>query len=158
MDIFDENFSESRADYEVEMKKVKLIEIDKKINMYNNLLGELVNDYKDDIISQEDFENYNKDYMYKLNNLKIEKENLEKKNISKKNIDWIKKIKNLERVDEIKRNILDEFIDNIFVTEDKNIIIEFKFKNEFEDMISFLKSEKKFKFRQMSIKSVFFML
>ena len=28
--IIDENFSESRADYEVEMKKVKLIEIDKK--------------------------------------------------------------------------------------------------------------------------------
>ena len=54
-----------------------------------------------------------------------------------------KTIKNLERVDEIKRNILDEFIDNIFVTEDKNIIIEFKFKNEFEDMISFLKIEQK---------------
>lgn len=54
-----------------------------------------------------------------------------------------KTIKNLERVDEIKRNILDEFINNIFVTEDKNIIIEFKFKNEFEDMISFLKIEQK---------------
>lgn len=54
-----------------------------------------------------------------------------------------KAIKNLERVDEIKRNILDEFIDNIFVTEDKNIIIEFKLKNEFENMISFLKIEQK---------------
>ena len=143
IDIIDENYSESRADYEFEMKKVKMIELDKKINMYNTLLTELVNDYKDDIISQEDFENYNKDYMYKLNNLKMEKENLEKKNISKKNIDWIKKMKALEQVDEIKRNLLDEFVENIYVKEEKNIIIEFKFKNEFEDIINFLKSEQK---------------
>lgn len=51
--------------------------------------------------------------------------------------------KQLEQVDEIKRNLLDEFVENIYVKEEKNIIIEFKFKNEFEDIINFLKSEQK---------------
>lgn len=66
-----------------------------------------------------------------------------KSNKSNKNIDWIKKVKSLEQVDEIKRNILDEFVEKIYVKEEKNIIIEFKFKDEFEDIINFIKCEQK---------------
>lgn len=114
--------------------------IDKK-DKYDKLLSELINDYKEDIISQEDFESYNKDYLYELNKLKIDKENLLKKNISKNNIDWIKSIKKLGHVDEIKRNILNDFVDNIFITEDKNIKIKSKFKNQLDDLSNFLKSQ-----------------
>lgn len=102
----------------------------------------MVNDYKEDIISQSEFEEYNKDYLYQLNNLRIEKEELENERISKKNVDWIQKVKKLEKIDNVKRNILDEFVEKIYIAEDKNIKIEFKFKEEFENILNFLNEQK----------------
>ena len=102
----------------------------------------MINDYKEDIISQCEFEEYNKDYLYQLNNLRIEKEELENERISKKNVDWIQKVKKLEKIDNVKRNILDEFVEKIYITEDKNIKIEFKFKEEFENILNFLNEQK----------------
>lgn len=141
-DIINDNFSTAQANYEIEIKKIKKVEIDKKIEQYNNLLNELVNDYKEDIISQSEFEEYNKDYLYQLNNLRIEKEELENERISKKNVDWIQKVKKLEKIDNVKRNILDEFVEKIYIAEDKNIKIEFKFKEEFENILNFLNEQK----------------
>ncbi len=102
----------------------------------------MINDYKEDIISQSEFEEYNKDYLYQLNNLRIEKEELENERMSKKNVDWIQKVKKLEKIDNVKRNILDEFVEKIYITEDKNIKIEFKFKEEFENILNFLNEQK----------------
>lgn len=102
----------------------------------------MINDYKEDIISQSEFEECNKDYLYQLNNLRIEKEELENERMSKKNVDWIQKVKKLEKIDNVKRNILDEFVEKIYITEDKNIKIEFKFKEEFENILNFLNEQK----------------
>lgn len=40
---------------------------------YEILLKEIIDDYKDDIITKEDFDSYNISYLYELNNLKFKK-------------------------------------------------------------------------------------
>ena len=63
----DETVSYSRIDYDKEVKRIKIIEIDKEILQYENLLNSLIKDYQCDIISQEDFEEFKNDYLYETN-------------------------------------------------------------------------------------------
>ena len=53
--------------------------------------------------------------------------------------DKLKKYKHLTNVD---RNIIENFVDNIYVYNDKSIDIEFKFKSEYEEALSYLKNSK----------------
>lgn len=101
-----------------------------------------MNDYKNDIISKDDFEYYNTSYLYELNNLKLEKEKIENNKNKKIDLDWINKIKNIGKINDLNKFIVNEFIDNIYVTEDRNIKIDFKFDDQYEDLIKYLKSQK----------------
>lgn len=73
-----ENLSISRIEYNSELKKIRLVELEKEIDRYKILLDDVLNDYKLDFISKEDFENFNSSYMYELNKLRLEKEAIEK--------------------------------------------------------------------------------
>ena len=42
---------------------------------------------------------------------------------------------------EIDRNLIDEFISNIYVNEDRSIKIVFRFKEEYEDALKYLKNQ-----------------
>lgn len=101
-----------------------------------------MNDYKNDIISKDDFEYYNTSYLYELNNLKLEKEKIENNKNKKIDLDWINKIKNIGKINDLNKFIVNEFIDNIYITEDRNIKIDFKFDDQYEDLIKYLKSQK----------------
>ena len=80
--------------------------------------------------------------MYELNSLRLSKEELENEKDNKFNLDWLKEIKKLNKINTITRNVVDEFIQNIYVCEDKNIKIEFKYKDQYEEAIRYLKSQK----------------
>lgn len=46
-------------EYEKEMNKIKLIEIEKEIDKYKRLLKEVSEDYKNDFKSKDDFDDFN---------------------------------------------------------------------------------------------------
>ena len=49
--------------------------------------------------------------------------------------------KRIGRLKNIDRNIISKFINNIYIDENKNIRIEFKYKDQYEDAIKYLKSQ-----------------
>ena len=104
-------------------------------------MDELKNDYKSNYISDEDFDMFKSKYLYNLNNLKMEKESLNKNIISRVNLEWIKRFKEVGKLETLNKNIIDEFIDNIYVDDDRNIRIEFKFKSNYEEAIMYLKNK-----------------
>ena len=103
-------------------------------------MDDLLNDYKLDLINKDELENYNRIYLGKINKLRIELEELEKSKMNSFNEDWIKKFKEKKELDVIDRNIIIEFIDNIYVHDDGNIKIVFKNKDEYIETIKFLKT------------------
>ena len=103
------------------------------------LIDELVKDYNN-MITKEDFEDFHKEYLFELNNLKIKKEELEKNEISQFNMNWLNEIKNFDKVSTITKNVISEYIDNIYVYENKTIKIDFKYQNPYNEAIRYLKS------------------
>lgn len=136
-----ENLSISRIEYNSELKKIRLVELEKEIDRYKILLDDVLNDYKLDFISKEDFEDFNSSYMYELNKLRLEKEAIEKEKNKNDSLDWINKFKKAGTIAEINRNVVDEFIENIYIHEDKNIEIKLRFKNQYEDLLKCLKNQ-----------------
>lgn len=136
----EDTVSFSRIEYNSEVKKIRLVEIDKEIEKYQELQNELVSDYKCNYISKEDFEDFNIEYLYEINKLNIEKEELCKSKLTSNNMDWLNKYKKNEKFDKITRCIVDEFIENIFVYDDRSVEITFKYKDQYEDAIMYLKS------------------
>ena len=116
----------TKLKYNEEINRIKKIDINKEINKYQVLVDELLKDYEADLINKEELENYNRLYLGKINKLRIELQELESSKSSFINEDWIKKFKDKKEVDVIDRNIVIEFIDNIYVYEDGNIKIVFK--------------------------------
>lgn len=130
----------TKLKYNEEINRIKKIDINKEINKYQVLVDELLKDYEADLINKEELENYNRLYLGKINKLRIELQEIESSKSSFINEDWIKKFKDKKEVDVIDRNIVIEFIDNIYVYEDGNIKIVFKNNDEYLETIKFLKS------------------
>ena len=140
-DRVDEVLSYSKIDYNEELKKLKLMEIEKKIKRVEVMLEELVKDYKCDIISEDDYDSFKQKYLMEKNSLNLEKEELNKAKINSYNLNWINNFKKLEHIETIDRNIVDSLIENIFVNDDKTVEIQFKFKNHYEDALRYLKMQ-----------------
>ena len=105
------------------------------------MLSDLIKDYQNDIISQEDFEEFKNDYLYETNKLKQEKEKIESSKFTQNNLDWIKKFKHQKKFTDINRSIINEFIDNIYVGDKDEVEISFLYKDQYEDALKYLKSK-----------------
>ncbi len=57
-------------------------------------------------------------------------------------MDWLNDLKIYEQINVITKCIVDEFIQNIYICEDKSIKIEFKYGERYNDASSYLKLEK----------------
>ena len=116
-------------------------EIDVQLKKYKNLIQELLRDYEQNYISQSDYTDFKEKYMLQINQLNIEKEELLKNKINSYNIEWMKQFKKTGVIKEIDRNIVDCFIDNIYVNNDKSININLKFKSEYKNALRYLKNK-----------------
>lgn len=137
----DDIVSFSKIEYNSELKKIRVDEINKELEKYQKLLNELKKDYKCDFISEDDFDNFKEKYLYEINKLNLEKENLSKSKINSYNLDWINKFKNIGKLEEIDRNIVDSFIENIYVNDDKTVEILFRYKEQYKFALEYLKSQ-----------------
>lgn len=138
----DDIVSESKMEYNAEIKDIRINEINKEIEKYKKLIEELKKDYKCDFISEEDYCNFKEEYLYELNKLNLEKETLEKGKINSYNLDWIKQFKSLGKIKKIDRNIVDSFIKKIFINNDRSVDIIFRYNDEYKNAIEYLKRKK----------------
>lgn len=131
----------SKVEYNKEIRKIKLNEIEVQLKKYKNLIQELLRDYEQNYISQSDYTDFNGKYMLQINQLNIEKEELLKNKINSYNLEWMKQFKKKGVIKEIDRNIVDCFINNIYVNNDKMVNINLKFKREYENTLRYLKNK-----------------
>ena len=80
-------------------------------------------------------------YLYEVNKLNLEKENLSKSKINSYNLDWINQFKKIGKLQEIDRNIVDCFIENIYVNDDKSVEILFRYIEQYKFALEYLKSQ-----------------
>ena len=133
--------SVSRVEYNAKLKEIRICEIEKELEKYQVLLNELVKDYRCDFISQEDYDDFKQKYLYEINKLNMEKENLEISKINSYNLDWINNFKKTGKIKTIDRNIVDSFIKDIFVNNEKGVDVIFRYKDEYENAERYLKSK-----------------
>ena len=137
-ETIDRDRSMSYLEYEKENKEFKLLELDKEEKKYRKLLDDIKEDFKNDFISKEDLDKFKDRYMYELNKILLEKEDINNSSTSKDNINRIKRIKEVGKLDIIDRDIIQEFIETIYIREDKGIDVVFKYKNLYEDALRYL--------------------
>lgn len=128
----------SRIEYQADLENIRKEKIAKEIKKYELLLKESLNDYKNGLLSEEDFDSFNDDYLFNLNKLRIEQEEL--CNNDKLDLEWFNKFKKYKKVESITRDILDSLIEKILIYEDGNIKIIFNFQNEYDELIRYLNS------------------
>ena len=131
-------YSESNNEYKKNIKQIKIVELDKDIKKYNDLLDGILEDYKKDYILKEDFEKYNKEYLYELNRLRLEREKLNKNENNDIDLKWINDLKNNGKIEKLDRKIISNFINKIYVSDDGSIDIMLKYDSQYENAIKAL--------------------
>lgn len=137
----DDTISLSRAEYNAEIKKIRIVEIDKELEKYKSLLNELLKDYNCDFISEKDYDDFKQKYLYEINKLNIEKENLKINKINSYDFEWLNKFKKTGIIESVDRNIVDSFIKNIFVDNEKGVDIIFRYSDQYKLAERYLKKQ-----------------
>ena len=122
-------------------KKIKLVELNKNISKYKLLLDELLQDYKSDFINQEDYNCFKEKYLYEINKFNLEKEQLTKKRINEYNLNWLNEFSEKEKIKVIDKNVIDKFVENIYIDDNKNVEIVFKFKEQYKIALEYLQNK-----------------
>ncbi len=125
--------------------KNMIITKQKEISKISNLKRTLYEDWKNKDITREEYLEYKQKYendIEKLKNnierLQNEKQKYEIQNT--KNNEWIDTFKEQKRITELSRDIMMELIDCIYVKENGDITIKFKFKDEFKRCLEYIEN------------------
>lgn len=137
----EDTISFSKAEYNSELKKIKINEINKELEKNHKLLDELKKDYKCDFISENDYDEFKQKYLYEINKLNLEKEDLNKSKINSYNLDWINQFKKIGKIEVVDRNIVDSCIENIIVNDEKGVEIIFRYNDQYKFAERYLKSQ-----------------
>ena len=71
----------------------------------------------------------------------IENFNYEETKKNSNNLNWLDNFKKNQNISEINRNIVDEFIKDIYIYENKRIEIKFRYKEQYEELLKYLKNQ-----------------
>ncbi len=124
----------------------KFNKLENDIDKYKKLKKASYEDWKLDNISKEDFMICSKEYDEQINNLNNEitaTRNVYNESIQelKKDNYWIDHFKKNKNIKEVNREIIYELIDTIYVHENENITIKFKYQDEYSKAIELLNSK-----------------
>lgn len=118
-----------------------------KIHQISNFKRTLYEDWKNEDITREEYIEYKQKYENDIERLNqnIERLEIEKKKYESQNKDqneWIEKFREQKGITELSRDIIIELIDCIYVKENGNIVIKFKFEDEFKRILEYIKNNK----------------
>ncbi len=125
------------------MIKIKRIELSKILNFKRTLYE----DWKNEDITRDEYIEYKQKYendVERLNqnieSLEIEKQKYKIQNTT--NNEWIEKFRKKKGITELSRDIMMELVDYIYVQENGNITIKFKFEDEFKRCLEYIENNK----------------
>ena len=138
----------SGVDYDREILNNRLQNLKNKKNKYMKLKEDLIIDLNDKIISEDEYKTYKIDYEDNLKKVDMEINKVENElkivgQDNERNTDWLNTFKRRDNIDELSHKLIREFIDCIYVHEGGNITIKFKYQDEFEEAINFIKDNRK---------------
>ncbi len=124
------NFQNQKDENIENMIKVKK----KELYKISNFKKKLYEDWKNEDITRDEYLEYKQEYENEIKRLKqnidsLEIENQKYKTQSITNNEWIERFKRERGITELSRDIMMELVDCIYVQEDGNITIKFKFKD-----------------------------
>ena len=118
-----------------------------EISKISNFKMNLYEDWKNKDITREEYLEYKQKYENDIERLKQnieilqnEKQNYENQSISRN--EWTEKFKKQKGITELSRDIIIELIDCIYVHENGNLTIKFKFKDEFKRCLEYIENNK----------------
>lgn len=140
--IESDEFTNNRKDFIVEnINKSEEILLVKR-----RLRKEAYEDWKLGHISENEYNEYSKEYSEQIRKIEDNIDNYYKnlKNLEKANVsgEWMEYFIKYKNVKSLSRELIDSLIDNIYVYEDKKIRIKFKYEDEYNYLIEFIKERK----------------
>lgn len=132
--------------YDGENLKVKIETNENQKNKYIMLRDSVKNDFKENLITEDEYWEYSDEYSKKIKELKQEKIKLEKKleQISFKSLDniaWLEEVKKLKEVKVLDKLLIDELIEDIVIDENRNIKVIFKCEDKYFKALDFIKRQ-----------------
>ncbi len=110
------------------------------------LRNSIKEDSKENFILEEEYWQYNKEYIDKIKKIKediqLYEEEQEKETIKNNETDWINIFKKKEKINELNRLLIDELIGDIVVSEDSNIKVIFKYEDKYFEALDFINKQK----------------
>ena len=131
----------------MEILNNRINELNEQIEKYNILKKSVIEDFENDFISKEEYIEYEKEYNSSLKLLKEERQDTQNKlkeiSInSDNNREWIDKFKVNKNIKILTKKVIDELIDDIFICENGNVKITFRYKDEYFEAIDFINQHK----------------
>lgn len=108
------------------------------------LRNSIKEDLKENFILEEEYWQYNKEYIDKIKKIKedIQLYEEEKETIKNNDTDWMNIFKKKEKINELNRLLIDELIEDIVVSEDSNIKVIFKYEDKYFEALDFINKQK----------------
>ena len=128
----------SEIEYNNEINSIRKEELNIEISNYKKKINNLLIDYKNEFITKDDYEDFKEKYLYELNKLNLEKDKLNTKD-SENNLLWLEQFKVKEKFEKVDRRLVINFIDEIRIGNNKEIEIDLKFKNQYNEALDYLK-------------------
>ena len=118
-----------------------------EISKISNFKRTLYEDWKNEDITREEYLEYKQKYENDIERLnknieRLESEKQKYENQSINSNEWIEKFKEKKGITEISRDIMMELIDCIYVKENGDITIKFKFEDEFKRCLEYIENNK----------------
>ena len=130
-------------DYRIETMKDRLKKLEQKIEKQKKLKKMAYEDWKLGNISEDEYKEYSISYTESIGkmqeNIQHIQEELEKFNKNDNNSIWIDKFTKYKNITELSKEVVDELIDDIYVHEGKEITIKFKYEDEYQKAIDYIK-------------------
>lgn len=152
--IITKSLNDKRIIFNNKIMEKNITEYQNEIKNISKLKLSAYSDYKSGLLSETDYFEFKNVYENKISELQSKIETLEKQiEDSNKLIDelkngakWVKEFTKRKGLKELNRNVINELIDWIYVTEDKNIEIRFKYQDKFNLLVnnlSYIKNDEK---------------
>lgn len=137
----------SFINYDNEILNNRLDDLNNKRKKYLKLKEDLAEDLISKTITENEYNEYKEDYNIQINKIKKEIERIsselkETGTYSCVNKEWIYRFESNKQIQELNNKIINELIEDIFVSENGNITIKFKYQDEFEEAIKFVKENR----------------
>lgn len=126
---------------EMRLQETELTKLKAELERVKKLKKSIYEDYKDELISKEEFLSYREDYQQKETLYSKQIETLEEKKKESVTEDvfetpWLRRLLELKDIEELDRDIIVEMIDQITVYENHKLKISYNFGNELEHLFS----------------------